>query len=395
MSTPYPYDRSHLSRRQHRTSSPTLPRTGAKREYSEHDSLYYARPTKNRRFDNRDALRQRRQLQDCGKSISRQSRQTQAPVDVRARMFIRAIPNGVTEEDVRRRFSGYGKVLEVVFKKNYGFVQFPDAATCSTAVNGERGKKFFGIRLRKSGSRLIKYAVLTVLLSTKGLEVCHHAPADFQRKASVSHSRGRAGELDSHDDAGNPHSTYPPYDEPPVYINANLQQRHPDDYYRNSGFFDNQDRMWYRAYSSRGAPNECDDHHPSHYERRRFNIHDEPPFGSYDPEYARSTRTPARVPSNEEDRRYLQSDPCSSITGRSPLRVASRAGRRDISPSLEAKTLSLPSRQGRDIPDVQAIVVGDVERGFINFVNDAFLSVTIKVQMMWIQDQKISREAVI
>ncbi|KAI7871293.1 hypothetical protein BDF14DRAFT_1216362 [Spinellus fusiger] len=87
-------------------------------------------------------------------------------ISVDSRMFIRQLPGDASKWDFQVYFEKYGRVLEVSFKNNYGFVQFDSPEACQAAVAAENGRHF-------KGTNLV-------------LEICRHKPCgmDDQHKTN-------------------------------------------------------------------------------------------------------------------------------------------------------------------------------------------------------------------
>ncbi|KAK2726816.1 serine/arginine-rich splicing factor 5-like isoform X2 [Artemia franciscana] len=63
------------------------------------------------------------------------------------RVFVGNLPRGCRERDVERFFKGYGRVVEVLMKKGYCFVEFDDPRDADDAVYDLNGKDLMGERL--------------------------------------------------------------------------------------------------------------------------------------------------------------------------------------------------------------------------------------------------------
>lgn len=66
-----------------------------------------------------------------------------------SRMIIKKLPHAVTHSELVNHFSKYGKILDVVPKHGFGFVQFDSIAACRTAIENENGKPFQSVELGK------------------------------------------------------------------------------------------------------------------------------------------------------------------------------------------------------------------------------------------------------
>ncbi|KAI8149388.1 hypothetical protein BJV82DRAFT_573726 [Fennellomyces sp. T-0311] len=79
----------------------------------------------------------------------KRKRATDLEREPETRLIARRLRSRLQPSDLRHHFEKYGEVLEVALKNDgaYGFVQFPDAATCAAAVRGENGKRLNGCQL--------------------------------------------------------------------------------------------------------------------------------------------------------------------------------------------------------------------------------------------------------
>lgn len=66
-----------------------------------------------------------------------------------SRMIIKNLPPAVTHDEIVNYFGRYGKILEVVPKLGFGFVQFDSVAACRTAIENENGEPFQSVELGK------------------------------------------------------------------------------------------------------------------------------------------------------------------------------------------------------------------------------------------------------
>lgn len=221
--------------------------------------------------------------------------------------------------------------------------------------------------------------------------MCHNAPSD-PRPATGDTGRPfrHQGGFPNGERPNRPRSMHSSNEERPAYVASRSRQRLSDGYHARSGYFDD------RGYTPKALSNEHGDNLPVYHPKGDLNENTESSFTSYGPNYTRPpVHTPTGARFNKQDGGYSQTERHSPKTAEKSLKIANTAGRRDIRPSLGDGTLGSPSSRGRDVPDVQVVVLGDCERGFIKFINDAFLLVAIKIETIWVDDNVGSRDAAI
>lgn len=79
-------------------------------------------------------------------------RRSVSPTDLAQKAFVRGLAEEVTEEDLRRLFSKFGNVVEVIIAKDrdtnaprgFGFITFENSTDCNKACSDVNGKDFHG-----------------------------------------------------------------------------------------------------------------------------------------------------------------------------------------------------------------------------------------------------------
>jgi len=77
------------------------------------------------------------------------------------KIYVGNLSYGVTEEDLREAFGGFGQVESVKIikerfsgeSKGFGFVEMPDKAEANSAIHGLNGKELKGRTLKVSEAR--------------------------------------------------------------------------------------------------------------------------------------------------------------------------------------------------------------------------------------------------
>lgn len=62
------------------------------------------------------------------------------------RVYVGRLPYRAGERDLERFFRGYGKIVEVILKNGYGFVEFADYRDADDAVHDLSGRDLMGER---------------------------------------------------------------------------------------------------------------------------------------------------------------------------------------------------------------------------------------------------------
>ncbi|KAI9261085.1 hypothetical protein BY458DRAFT_257597 [Sporodiniella umbellata] len=115
---------------------------------------------KKRSLDEYDeyAMLTKRKLDGSSRPMIRlkKSKDTQEDIYLGSKMRMRNVSTAMHWKDIRDRFSKFGKIIDIVFKHPFVFVQFETVEACTSAVENEQGKPWRG--------------------STLELEVCRYRP---------------------------------------------------------------------------------------------------------------------------------------------------------------------------------------------------------------------------
>ncbi|KAE8445608.1 hypothetical protein EG329_013242 [Mollisiaceae sp. DMI_Dod_QoI] len=247
-----------------------------------------------------------------------------------SRLFIGNLPSEkVTKRDIFHVFHPYGKIAQISIKQAYGFVQFHDSAACYTALQREQGSEVRGKRIH--------------LEISKPQRNTRNAQA-VRRSRSPDYSRGGMPDRGGRSAQGRGVDRYEPRAAPQTRV---------DEYGRPLRVRDD-----YRPARSPTPP------------RGNFRGRDD-----YGPR--------GRDSYNGRERRRSRS--------RSPpygQREMGRYRERSLSPrSREADedaSLQIPRREPRDIPDVQIILMDQLDRAFISWVESEMRGRGIKVEVMFL-----------
>lgn len=264
----------------------------------------------------------------------------------------------VTKRDLFHVFHKYGRLAQVSIKQAYGFVQFHDIDACRNALDNEQGADLRGRRMREYIPTPGNFHVFKLLI-TLDLEISKPqkntknsgsaaAPVDNRRSRSPDYTRG--GGTDRGGRGGqNRGGAYDRYDN---------RQGNP----RVSDFR-----------SSQGG-RQRDDYRPGR-----------------SPSPSRgNTRGGRDDYSGRGGRDYYDSRDRRRSRSRSPFerRDSDRYRRRSPSPrareAFEDADLQIPRREPRDVPDVQIMIMGDLNRGFVGWVEDQFSNRGIKFETMFL-----------
>ncbi|KAL1964317.1 hypothetical protein VTN77DRAFT_7137 [Rasamsonia byssochlamydoides] len=248
-----------------------------------------------------------------------------------SRLFVGNLPTErVTKRDLFHIFHKYGKLAQISIKQAYGFVQFLDAESCYQALQGEQGGVVRGRKIH--------------------LEI------------SKPQRNSRQG---------------PPPSEP-SRASASRRSRSPE-YRGGTG-------------GSRGTRAQGGDRHDRSYDSGR------PPFSDFRDEPASRRRDDYRLPRSPSPRGFRGRDEYRS-RDRSPERYDRRDRRRSRSPYGRDRRYRSPSPRGRagydsdsdlpfprraprDVPDVQIIILDDVDRNFIFHVESSFKNRGLRVDVL-------------
>ncbi len=73
--------------------------------------------------------------------------------DLSCRIFIGNLASEKTsKEELEEVFSKYGRIVEIVLRKSFGFIQFDNPQAAQDAIAHENGKTLGGLRVGKSSS---------------------------------------------------------------------------------------------------------------------------------------------------------------------------------------------------------------------------------------------------
>ncbi|KAI6709361.1 hypothetical protein JHW43_008088 [Diplocarpon mali] len=248
-----------------------------------------------------------------------------------SRLFIGNLPSEkVTKRDIFHVFHPYGKIAQISIKQAYGFVQFHDSSACYAALDCEQGAEVRGKRMHLEISKPQKNtrnsASAAASSSRRSRSPDYSKGSNRDRGGRNSQGRnadrydGRSGQTSRHDEYGRP-----------------LRMR--DDY-----------RPARQVTSPRGNPRDRDD-----YALRR---------DSYEDRERRRSRSP-----------YGQRD-------------AGRYRERSLSPRAreanEDDDLEIPRRDPRSVPDIQIILMDQLDRAFVSWVESEMRSRGVKVEVMFL-----------
>ncbi|KAJ0424068.1 hypothetical protein BJY00DRAFT_276950 [Aspergillus carlsbadensis] len=248
-----------------------------------------------------------------------------------SRLFVGNLPTErVTKRDLFHIFHNYGKLAQISIKQAYGFIQFLEASSCKRALEGEQGAVVRGrkVHLEISKPQRNTRPAPPPLEAQRAPPPRRSRSPDYSRGGAPNNRSARAsGERfdRSHEPGRVPFSDF--RDEP--------THRRRDDY--------------------RPAPRSPS---PRSYRPREG--------------YRSRDRTPERF-----DRRGVR-------RSRSPY----GRDRRYRSPSPRGRSydddadLPIPRRVGRDVPDVQILVLEELDRNFVYHVESSFRNRGLRVDVL-------------
>ncbi|ODM19082.1 hypothetical protein SI65_05699 [Aspergillus cristatus] len=248
-----------------------------------------------------------------------------------SRLFVGNLPTErVTKRDLFHIFHKYGKLAQVSIKQAYGFIQFLDPSACKKALDAEQGAVVRGrkIHLEISKPQRNTRPGPAPPEPPRAPPRRSRSPPEF--RGGPSNSRGLRAPGDRYDRNYEPAGRLPFSD-----FRDELTHRRRDDY-----------RPPPRSPSPRGFRGRdgyrSRDRTPERYDRRDRRRSRSPPYG--------------------RDRRY---------------RTPSPRGR-----SYDDADLPVPRRAPRDIPDVQILVLEEVDRNFIFHVENSFRNRGLRVDVL-------------
>ncbi|KAJ6010945.1 hypothetical protein N7451_002357 [Penicillium sp. IBT 35674x] len=251
-----------------------------------------------------------------------------------SRLFVGNLPTErVTKRDMFHIFHKYGKLAQISIKQAYGFIQFLEAGSCHEALGVEQGALVRGRKIH--------------LEISKPQRNSRPAPAEPSRAPPPRRSRSpefsRAGPA-----RANPRASSDRYDRP-------YEPRIPFSDFRDEP--SNRRRDGYRpprSPSPRPRPRDgyrSRDRTPERFDRRERRRSRSP--------RSRSPRSPY-----SRDRRYRSP---------SPRPRGSYEGEAD---------LPVPRRAPRDVPEVQVLVLEEIDRNFVLHVENAFRNRGLRVDVL-------------
>ncbi|KAJ5390516.1 uncharacterized protein N7496_001584 [Penicillium cataractarum] len=254
---------------------------------------------------------------------------------VGSRLFVGNLPTErVTKRDMFHIFHNYGKLAQISIKQAYGFIQFLEAGACHAALQTEQGA-------------LIRGRKIHLEISKPQRSTARPGPAEPSRAPPPR--RSRSPEFSR---------TAP----------ARSAARAPGDRYDRPH---ESNRLPFSDYRDEPSHRRRDDYRPPRSPSPR-------PFRTRDG-YRSRDRTPERFDRRERRR---------SRSPRSPRSPYAR-DRRYRSPSPRPRgnyegeaDLPVPRRAPRDVPEVQILVLEELDRNFILHVENAFRNRGLRVDVL-------------
>ncbi|CBF76287.1 hypothetical protein AN5009.2 [Aspergillus nidulans FGSC A4] len=247
-----------------------------------------------------------------------------------SRLFVGNLPTErVTKRDLFHIFHSYGKLAQISIKQAYGFIQFLEASSCKRALEGEQGAIVRGRKVH--------------LEISKPQRNTRPAPAPSEPSRVTSARRSRSPDYGR----GGPSS--------------NRSSRVPGDRYD-------------RPHEPARLPFSDFRDEPSHRRREDYRPPRSPSPRGYRREGYRSRdRTPERF--DRRDRRRSRSPYGRDRRYRSP----SPRGRATYDSDVD---IPVPRRAPRDVPDVQILVLEELDRNFIYHVESSFRNRGLRVDVL-------------
>lgn len=256
---------------------------------------------------------------------------------VGSRLFIGNLPSEkVTKRDLFHVFHKYGKIAQISIKQAYGFVQFHEASACYNALKREEGSEVRGRKMHLEISKPQK--------NTRNAQNAGSAPT--QRSRSPDRTRGAAGRgVDRYDgNRGGPRMGQDEYGRPLRIRDDYRPVRSPTP---PRGSFRGRDE-----YMPRGG-------------RDSYETRDRRRSRSRSPSYGRN-----------DGARYRE---------RSPSPRTREA--------MEDATLQIPRRDPRDVPDVQLIILENLDPQFVTWIQNEMRG-RVKVDVLRL-DPRLPLQAVV
>ncbi|KAG4025043.1 hypothetical protein MFRU_072g00250 [Monilinia fructicola] len=251
-----------------------------------------------------------------------------------SRLFIGNLPSEkLTKRDLFHVFHKYGELAQISIKQAFGFVQFHDAAACFKALEMEQGKEVRGRKMH-----------LEVSKAQKNTRKEHTSGQSWRRSQSPERSRTSTSGRSRNSQFESRGSNY------------NQNDRNHNDRYRSQ-----------QPHSTQRA-----------HDGYRPGRSPSPSRGYRGRDEHRSTRNSASYDSRDRRR------------SRSPFSGAQRGGYRDRSPSPRTReanedgTLQIPRREPSMVPDVQIILMAELDRGFVSWVEGELRGRGVKTEVMFL-----------
>ncbi|KFZ06829.1 hypothetical protein V501_07036 [Pseudogymnoascus sp. VKM F-4519 (FW-2642)] len=259
-----------------------------------------------------------------------------------SRLFIGNLPTEkVTKRDIFYIFHKFGRLAQVSIKQAYGFVQFHDIKSCHAALQREQGQEIRGRKMHLEISKPQK--------NTRQAGPGQAQPATQRRSRSPEHQRGGGGGRGGQ--GRNQPQGYDRYDGRAV-----ASPREGD--HRGAATRGRED---YRALRSpspqRGGFRGGRDEYGGQQRGRDS-------YGGHD---GRHTRSRSPVYDRRDGGRYRERSP-------SPRR-------REMD---EDAALGIPRRDARDVPEVQIILLEELDRNFISWVEAEIRGRGLKSEVMFL-----------
>ncbi|TVY49264.1 putative RNA-binding protein [Lachnellula occidentalis] len=253
----------------------------------------------------------------------------------KSRLFIGNLPSEkVTKRDLFHVFHKYGKLAQVSIKQAYGFIQFHEDAACAEALAREQGAEVRGRKMHLEISR-----------PQKNTRNAAHNTQPPRRSRSPEYARGGMSDRGGGQGQGGRMPNIDRYDG--RSNNGSIRQ---DEYGRPLRMRDD-----YRPVRSPTPPR--------YRGRDDYASRGRDSYGGRDRRRSRS-RSPY---GNRDDGRYRERS----------LSPRARQTNEDLD-------LQIPRRDQRNVPDVQIILMDQLDRAFVSWVEGEFLSRGIKTEVMFL-----------
>ena len=80
------------------------------------------------------------QYQECKRSVLQQNKKH----NMSGRVYIGNLSNKSHERDVKKFFRGYGRIIDIMLKENFGFVEFESVEDAERAIENLNGSEVSG-----------------------------------------------------------------------------------------------------------------------------------------------------------------------------------------------------------------------------------------------------------